>query len=106
MDTIGGIGIPGTSPISFSIEEQDSLASAVRATVRNSVLDLLRRRGPIATAELIECPSCSDRVIHLDSPPSFVFDHRRQERICTACGAERDYISMVRPDADIGGEGG
>lgn len=106
MDTTGGIGVPGTSPIALQVDEQDTLARAVRETVRRSVLDLLRRRGPMATAELVECPGCGDRVIHLDSPPSFVFDRRRNERICKACGAERDFISMVRPDADIGGEGG
>ncbi|HEX9712062.1 MAG TPA: hypothetical protein VGB52_05835 [Actinomycetota bacterium] len=106
METIGGIGVPGTSQTTLSLEEHESLARAVRETVKRDTLDVLRRRGPIPTAELIECPGCGDRVIHIDSPPSYVFDRDRNARICKACGAERDFIQMVRPDADIGGEGG
>lgn len=98
---------PTTSPTTVSPEEQRSLAGAVRATVRNQTIDLLQRRGLLAeTGDLLECPKCGDRVILLDQPATFVFDREGKTRICSACGAERDFIHMFRPDADIGGEGG
>lgn len=106
MDIDHGIGVPADGPSILSLEEHESLARAVRSTIKRNVLDLLRRRGPIPSAELIECPGCGERVIHLDSPPSYVYDHRRGARICKACGAQRDLALMVHPEVDIGGEGG
>lgn len=95
-----------TTATTIPPEEQRSLAGAVRATFRNQVIDLLRRRGLMAGSDLLECPKCSDRVIVLDQPATFVYDRDDKVRICSACGAERDFIHMFRPEADIGGEGG
>lgn len=104
IDTTDGIGAPGTHALRIDVEEQKLLADAVRESVRRQVVALLRRRG-IDPRSAIPCPSCSDRVILLDEPSSFVFDRRAREYLCKACAAERDFVAMVHPQADIGGEG-
>ena len=81
------------------------MSSAVRESVRRQILSLLRRRG-IDPTTAIACPACGERVIHLEQPATFVFDRRSRDYLCRACGAERDFAHMTRPDADIGGEGG
>ena len=99
------IGAPGTQALSLDVEEQRLLAGAVRESVRRQILGLLRRRG-IDPRQAIPCPSCSERVIHLRQPSTFVFDRAARDYLCKACAAERDFVAMVRPVADIGGEGG
>ena len=96
------IGTPGVSPLSLSLDEQARLAGVVRETFRRRTLSLIERQGA-ATPDLLECPSCGDRVILLDSPGTFVV--RDHMQVCTACGAERDFVQLFRAEADLGGEG-
>jgi hypothetical protein len=84
--------------------EQEALARAVRATVHDQIIDLLERRGLISSDDLVQCPRCGDRVILLDQPATFAID--AGSRICAACRAESDFIRIVLPEDDIGGEGG
>ena len=102
---VDGFGTPGTHALKITPEEEDKLAVAVRESVRRQVTAMLRRRG-IRLDDADACPSCGDRIIVLDEPPTFAFDLDEQQRICLACEAEREFIRMVRPPADIGGEGG
>lgn len=99
------IGAPGTHASSLDVEEQRLLAGAVRESVRRQILALLRRRG-IDPRQAIPCPSCNEHVIHLRQPSTFIFDRAARDYLCKACAAERDFVRMVRPVADIGGEGG
>ena len=92
--------------VHFSVDDPTVFAGAVRETVHRQILDLLERRGLITRVDLIACPQCGDRVILLDQPGTFVFDRQHDERICAACGAARDFIKLVEPEADFGGEGG
>lgn len=102
---VDGFGTPGTQALKITPEQEDHLAVAVRESVRRQVTAMLRQRGiPLDDAE--SCPVCGDRIIVLDEPPTFAFDLEEQRRICLACEAEREFIRMVRPPADIGGEGG
>ncbi|MFN2613635.1 MAG: hypothetical protein ABR552_02310 [Actinomycetota bacterium] len=87
----------------LSLSEQDALARAVRASVHDQIIDLLERRGLISREDLITCPRCGDQIILLDQPATFTLDHG--DKICAACAAERDFIRMVRPEDEIGGEG-
>lgn len=95
------IGVPGTHPVSLSEDEQTRLAGAVRETRKRASLMLIR---PYDRPDLLFCPSCGERVILLDQPETFVV--RDAERMCAACGAERDFVQLYRSEADIGGEGG
>jgi hypothetical protein len=100
-----GIGTPGTNALTLSPEEESSLQRAVREAVRRQVVSMLERRGIGIPDDAQECPVCGDHVIILDEPPTFALD-ADGERICSACRAEQDFARMVRPHADIGGEGG
>jgi len=104
-DTSDGIGAPGTQALRLDVDEQRLLAGAVRESVRRQIVSLLRRRR-LDPRAAIPCPTCGERVIFLDQAQSFVFDRRAREYMCKACAAERDFTAMVRPQADIGGEGG
>ncbi|MGZ4127108.1 MAG: hypothetical protein ACXVQY_01085 [Actinomycetota bacterium] len=91
----------------FSESDLAARARAVRAVIRGRAIDLLERRGLLGRRELDHCPSCGDRVIHLEQPTTFVYDRARADRVCSACGAERDLlVLMEEPLVDIGGEGG
>lgn len=106
MDRTGNVGVPGSNSVFLSLDEHATLAEAVRESVRRSTAQLLDHVRPARPEQAAICPSCGDRVIHLDAPDSFVFDVEQQGMICRACAAERDFFAMVLPDADIGGEGG
>lgn len=88
----------------LSTDEQEALARAVRASVHDQIIDLLERRGLISSDDLIQCPRCGDKVILLDQPATFSLSEG--SRICAACRAERDFIRIVHPDDEVGGEGG
>lgn len=105
MIEIDGIGAPGTRALTFDGDEQRLLASAVRESVRRQVMALLRLRK-IDPEQAIPCPVCADRSIYLNQPRTFVFDRASRDYLCKACAAEREFARMVRPQADIGGEGG
>src|SRR5687767_8955058 len=94
------IGVPGSHPASLSKDEQVRLAGAVRETRKRVSLKVIN--GTLAP-DLLFCPSCGEKVILLDRPETFVVQD--DERICAACGAERDFVSLYRSEADIGGEG-
>ena len=100
-DEVGGIG-ESASPLKVSVEDQPKLQEAVRESVHRQIVTMLERRGAISSPDLMQCPRCGDRVILLDLPTTFVLDEG--DRICAACGAERDLIRIVRPETDIGGE--
>jgi DNA-directed RNA polymerase subunit RPC12/RpoP len=95
-----------SDPYRFTSTEQEGLARAVRASIRGQVIDLLERRGLLHRKDLLRCPECGDRVILLEQPGTFVYDRRRGQRLCAACGAERDLLVIMDPVVDIGGEGG
>lgn len=102
-----GLGVPGTNPAALPDEEQRStMASAVRETLRAQVIELLERRGLAGSPDLVECPRCGDRIILLDQPATFAIDKADRSRICAACGGEADFLAMIAPEADIGGEAG
>jgi hypothetical protein len=103
MDEIGGIG-ESAAPLKVSVEEEPQLQEAVRESVHRQIVVLLERRGVTKSPDLLRCPICGDRVILLDLPSTFVL--HEGDRICAPCGAERDLINVVHPEADIGGEGG
>jgi hypothetical protein len=104
-DEPGTIGV-ATNPLqTMPPEEQQTLAKAVRESIRRSVLEMLERKG-VVKADLVQCPECGERVIFLDQPATFSYDRGEDRNICAACGAERDFIMMHRPQTDIGGEGG
>jgi uncharacterized protein with PIN domain len=89
----------------FTDSELAARARAVRAIIRGRADDLLKRHRLFG--ELDRCPSCGDRVIHLEQPDTFVYDRARGARVCSACGAERDLLVLMgEPLTDIGGEGG
>jgi DNA-directed RNA polymerase subunit RPC12/RpoP len=103
VDELGGIGL-AANPLAVPLEEQMALAGAVRAYVHQRIVEVLEHAGATNSPDLIACPSCGDRVILLDKPSTYV--QRHADRVCAACGAERELIEMYRPDSDIGGEGG
>ena len=102
---VDGIGTPGTQALLLSEDERASLQLAVRESVHRQIVAMLRRRGISLVEQGTTCPRCGEMVIVLDQPSTFALDVDG-ERICCACRAERDFDLMVRPDADIGGEGG
>lgn len=85
--------------------DQERLARAVRASIRSQVIDLLDRHGLLHKKDVERCPSCSDKVIVLEQPSTYVYDRAQDRRICAACGAERDLVVILDPVVDIGGEG-
>ena len=89
----------------FTSAEQAGLARAVRASIRGQVIDLLGRHGLLNKADLQRCPMCGDKVIVLEQPGTFVYDAARDQKICAACGAERDLHVILDPVVEIGGEG-
>ena len=104
MEDHGGIGV--NPDLTVPLDEEPRLAAAVRESVHRQIVEILERRGLTRSPDLIACPTCGDRVILLDIPSTYVFDRDEKTRICAACGAERDLVHLVRPDADVGGEGG
>ncbi|HEV2686671.1 MAG TPA: hypothetical protein VGW79_08535 [Actinomycetota bacterium] len=90
----------------FISADQARLARAVRATIRSQVIDLLDRHGLLHKKDVQRCPSCGDKVIVLEQPGTYVYDRASDQKICSACGAERDLVIMLDPVVDIGGEGG
>lgn len=108
VDDVASIGV-SEHPLhplqAMSPEEQNELKSAVRETVRQQVMHIVEQRGQVE-ADAIACPNCGDRVVFLEQPATFVLDRESNQQICTACGAERDFIKLFRHEADIGGEGG
>jgi len=104
VEDLDGIGVPGTHALVLDLDEQRKLAEAVRESVRRQLRSFLQLRGVTIPADALECQECGERTILLDQPKTYVHDHDRH--ICSACGAERDFVRMVRPPADIGGEGG
>jgi DNA-directed RNA polymerase subunit RPC12/RpoP len=102
IEELGGIGMPADAgPV--EIDEQRNLANAVREYVEERTADIIEISGA-RSPDLIQCPSCGNRTILLDRPATYVV--KNQDRLCAACGAERELVDMYLPDADIGGEGG
>ena len=90
----------------FISADQVRLARAVRASIRSQVIELLDRHGLLHKKDVQRCPSCGDKVIVLEQPSTYVYDRMKDQRICAACGAERDLVVILDPLVDIGGEGG
>ncbi|HEX9775876.1 MAG TPA: hypothetical protein VGB83_09905 [Actinomycetota bacterium] len=105
IDQIDGIGVPGTPAMRIPEDQERLFAAAVRESVRRQTESMLKHRGVRMSADAVRCPRCGERLIMLDEPSTFVLGSDN-ERLCTACGAERDFFTMVRPQTDIGGEGG
>lgn len=94
------VGVPGTHPLTLAGTDENSLAGAVKESIRR------RNESLIANAsrhDLRRCSSCGSRVILLDQPETFAY--RDHEIVCASCGAERDLVHLFHSEADIGGEG-
>ena len=89
----------------FVSSDHARLARAVRASIRSQVVDLLDRHGLLNRKDVRRCPSCGDKVIVLEQPSTYVYDSDGDQKICSACGAERDLVVILDPVVDIGGEG-
>jgi hypothetical protein len=105
VDEPAGIGVSADS-LKVPLDQQRQYAEAVRESIHRRVVDLLERNGLAASPDLLECPSCESRLILLEEPATFSFLPAEGIRVCAACGAEREFLHVVHPDTDIGGEGG
>lgn len=104
IDDVSNVGT--STPLEeMTPDEQSLLAGAVHESIRQQVDAMIERRG-IVSSGATECPNCGQRVLYLDQPASYTFDRESQQHICSACGGERDFVQLFRPEADIGGEGG
>ncbi len=91
--------------VSHTFEEQETFAAAARDSTRRQVAEMLAERDLALSGDLEPCPRCGERVILALQPGTWTRERVSSRRICSPCGTELSLLELMRPDAEIGGEG-